>query len=221
MVAPHAALLGLVSISADNDAVSVEELGLDRADLHFSHAGLLQSRSAPSTGTPDRMNFDNVVLGVVKVVHVAASFLHQDPLNQLPSGAAVTLADAGRRGDLPEHLLELCYEEPLRVTVFAPPAIFGFEPLLGLIEKDDLHDALDTAPSTPTRPSLGPRQSRRGPDQKTCAARRALRRSARRRSPGLRLPLRPASRWAHPRRAVRSSLESCVHACLRSYRVSH
>ena len=166
------------------------------------------------------MNLYDVALSSVEVVHVTTRLLHEHALNQLASHAAIMLSDAGGRGDLPDHLLELRNEELLRVTVFAPPAIFGFEPLLGLIEQDDLHDAPDTAPSTPTRPSLGLRSNRRARDQEMRAARHALGPSARRRSPKLRLPLRPEGPLVHPGPVVRSLLGSCVRACPRSYRVS-
>jgi hypothetical protein len=43
------------------------------------------------------VNFDDVAINIVKVVHVATSFRHEHALNQLASGATVTLADAWRR----------------------------------------------------------------------------------------------------------------------------
>jgi hypothetical protein len=80
------------------------------------------------------MNLDDVVLSVVKVIHVTMGLLHKHALNQLASGVTVTLADCRHRSDLLKHLLELRHEELPRITVFAPPEIFGFEPLLCLIE---------------------------------------------------------------------------------------
>src|SRR5258705_8600754 len=118
-----------------------------------------------------------------------------------------------RRGQLPEYILELTDEELFRITVLPPPAIFGFEPALCLIEQNDLHDRLDTAPSIPTRPFLGPRRNQPVRDRATRAARHALRRSTRRQSRELHLLLCPAGSWAHPGPAVRSSPGSCVCAC--------
>lgn len=71
---------------------------------------------------------------------MAPSLLHEHALNQLASGAAVALAEIRRRAELPKYLLELRKKEFLRVTVMPPPAIFGFEPPLCLIEQNDLHD---------------------------------------------------------------------------------
>lgn len=84
--------------------------------------------------TPDRVNLDEIALVVVKVIHVAASLRHEHPLNQLASGAAVALSDAGSRAYLPEDVLEFGEEELLRVTVLPPPSVFGLEPPLRLIE---------------------------------------------------------------------------------------
>jgi hypothetical protein len=148
----------------------------------------------------------------MKVVHVAARLLHEHALNQLASGATVTLPDIRRSGDLPERLLEFCYEQFSRLTMFAPPAVFGLEPLLGLIEQDDLHAALDTGPGIPTRPSPARRRNRRAHDPKRRAVRHALRPSTRHRLPAPRLRLRLAKSSVRPEPADRSSLGSCVRA---------
>lgn len=102
------------------------------------------------------------------------------------------------------------------------PATSGLplrESLLSLIEQDDLHDALDIAPGTPTRPSLGPPPSRPRRDPKTRATRRAPRPITRRRSAGPRPPLHPASPWVRPGPTFRSSPGPCGYACHGSYRV--
>ena len=113
---------------------------------------------------------------------------------------------------MPQRLLKLCYEQLLRVTVFTPPAILGFESLLGLIEQDDLHAALDVGPGTPTRPSLDRPPSRPRPDPETRAVRPALRQSVRRRSLGPRLPLRPVSPLVHQNQPSVLHLNfTCMH----------
>ncbi len=56
----------------------------------------LQLGPAASAGAPDRVNLDEITLAVVKVVHVAAGLLHEHPLNQLASGAAVALPKVRR-----------------------------------------------------------------------------------------------------------------------------
>jgi hypothetical protein len=85
------------------------------------HVRLQAGRASPSC-TPDRMNFDNVVLRVVKVVHVATGLLHQDAPDQFASCAPVMLATTWRGSDLAQYLVELRDEEFLRVTMVAPPA---------------------------------------------------------------------------------------------------
>jgi hypothetical protein len=80
------------------------------------------------------MNLDEIALAVVKIVHVTPSLLHQHALNQLASSAAIALSDARGRAELPKYVLELKEKEVLGVAVFPPPAIFGFESPLCLIE---------------------------------------------------------------------------------------
>ena len=80
------------------------------------------------------MNLEEIALAVVTIVHVAPSLLHQHALNQFASSAAVALSDARGRGELPEYVLELKEKEVLGVAVLPPPAIFGFESPLRLIE---------------------------------------------------------------------------------------
>jgi hypothetical protein len=105
----------------------------------------LQVRAAFSTSAPDRMDFDQIALAIMKVVHVAAGLLHEHTLNQLAARQAVALTFRWHKAQLVERLCELFDEELLGVAVLAPPLILCFEPPLCLIKQDDLHDGRDTA----------------------------------------------------------------------------
>jgi len=105
----------------------------------------LQFRTTFSTGTPDRMDFHEIVLAVVEVVHVASGLLHEHALYQLASCKTVALPDAWHGAQLLECPLEFLDEEIFGVAISAPPFIFRCEPSLSLIEQNDFHDELDTA----------------------------------------------------------------------------
>src|SRR5260370_44947 len=62
-----------------------------RADETAFSPESLQLRAAFSLSTPDRMDFDKVVLAIVEVVHVAAGLLHEHTLDQLASCSTVAL----------------------------------------------------------------------------------------------------------------------------------
>jgi len=91
------------------------------------------------------VDLDHIALTIVEVVHVAAGSLHEYALDQLAARQTVALTSPGHEAQIVESLRELFDEELLVIAVLSPPLILCFEPPLGLIEQDDLHDERDTA----------------------------------------------------------------------------
>jgi hypothetical protein len=133
----------------DDLAGGTERLGREMLVKGFTapswRRSSLQLRAAFSNRSPDRVDFDEAVFAIVEVVHVTAGLLHQHALDQLALCNAIVLPDLGRRAQLFECPFELVDEELLGVAILAPPLVLRFEPLLPLIDQDDLHGALDTA----------------------------------------------------------------------------